>query len=83
MKGIILIICMGLSTAYAQVGGENAYEFLNLPSSARAQYLGRAAMACNDGDISLLGTNPALLSDKMQKKINVSSNFFSEPMPIT
>lgn len=67
---------MGLSTAYAQVGGENAYEFLNLPSSARAQYLGRAAMACNDGDISLLGTNPALLSDKMQKKINVSSNFF-------
>ncbi len=76
MREIVFVFIFIQSAAYSQVGGESAFEFLNLPSSARSQYLGRAAIGSNDGDISLLSVNPSFLSDKMKMKANISSNFF-------
>lgn len=71
---VFWMLCVSINLS-AQVGGESTFNFLSVPSSARAQYLGRAAMSYNDGDISLMLSNPALLSASMEKKILVSTNF--------
>lgn len=60
--------------ANAQTGGESVYNFLNVPISARSQYLGRAGMSFCDDDISLIVSNPSHLSAKMHQKLLVSSN---------
>ncbi len=70
---ILFIICF--YSTNAQVGGESIYSFLNVPSSARAQYLGKAGMSYDDQDIALILSNPSHLSKTMHKKVMVSTNF--------
>lgn len=60
----------------AQVGGESTFNFLSVPTSARAQYLGRAGMSYKDDDIALVLSNPSHMTKSMEKKMMVSSNFF-------
>ena len=49
----------------AQIGGENTYEFLNLPTSARSTALGGTQIAVQDNDGSLALENPALYNATM------------------
>ena len=57
-------------------GGDVTYSFLNIPSSARHQYLGRAAIASYDSDLSLALANPSYLDHSMPQKILASTNFY-------
>jgi hypothetical protein len=69
-----LTFLLSFTLLNAQTGGESVYNFLNVPVSARAQYLGRAGMSYCDEDISLIVLNPSHLSTKMHQKMLVSAN---------
>lgn len=72
-----LLICLLYfqTNLNAQVGGQNAYEFLNLPSSARITALGGHLPSVMDEDVTLAISNPASLNDKMHNRISFSHNF--------
>lgn len=67
---LLLVVC---STAIqAQVGGKSAYEFLNLPVSARATALGGVYNNVYDGDAGLAINNPAMLQPSMHKYMSLT-----------
>ncbi|HEX8348474.1 MAG TPA: type IX secretion system protein PorQ, partial [Hymenobacter sp.] len=64
----LLLLSTGLlasSTSYAQVGGQQAFSFLRLPTSAKLAGLGGANVSSRDGDATMLYANPALLNADM------------------
>lgn len=77
MKSIkyILLICFFASCLHAQIGGQDAYTFLNLPASARQTALGGYLPTVMDEDITLGLSNPASLNAKMHNRISFSHNF--------
>lgn len=58
-----------------QLGGKDAFEFLNLPASARITALGGHLISVQDEDVTLALSNPASLNDKMHNRISFSHNF--------
>lgn len=68
---------MGLAAALqAQVvGGNNAFEFLNLPASSRITALGGHLITVQDDDVNLALTNPAALNPQMHGQVSFSHNF--------
>ncbi len=61
--------------SFGQVGGDNIYEFLNLPSSARSTALGGNLIYLSDSDISMALENPATLQASGHKQISFNHNF--------
>ena len=74
---LLPIFCFLLSVfvAAAQIGGDNVYEFLNLPASARITALGGNPIAIQDSDISLAFSNPAALNEQMHNQLSFNQNF--------
>ncbi len=73
---LLLITTIPLS---AQVGGNNTYEFLNLPISARVSSLGGNLISVRDNDLNVSLTNPALLTDSMDNNVALSYiNYFAD-----
>ena len=74
MKNFSLCILFSffIFSAQAQTGGNNTYEFLNLPSSARIASLGGAVIAVQDNDLNLAFQNPGLLNPTMSKELALS-----------
>lgn len=56
-------------SAQAQTGGNNTYEFLNLPTSARIAALGGNVISVKDNDLNLAFQNPSLLNPAMSKQL--------------
>jgi Uncharacterised protein family (UPF0164) len=56
-------------------GGKDAYEFLNLPTSARLTGLGGHLISVIDDDVSLALANPATLSEKTHNRLSFAHNF--------
>ncbi len=73
----ILLIFTGLGASLqAQiVGGNNAFEFLNLAASARLTALGGHQIAVLDDDVNLGLTNPAALNPLMHQQLSFNHNF--------
>ena len=71
----ILLALFFSHSLYAQIGGDNVYEFLNLPASARITALGGSLIAVKDSDISLAYNNPAALNKEMHNVITFNQNF--------
>ncbi len=64
---------------HAQLGGENVYDFLTIPTSPRAAALGGSGIAINDGDLTLANDNPALLSKQVNGKFAIEYiNYISD-----
>lgn len=81
MKRLLLICIITISgiAAFAQVGGNNTYEFLNLPISARVTALGGNLISVKDNDLNVSLINPSLLTDSMNNNIALSYiNYFSD-----
>lgn len=57
-------------TIHAQSSGSNAYEFLNIPVSARSAALGGQNVSLAEDDITLMFTNPALLTNVSHNTLN-------------
>lgn len=79
-KFLLFYLFSGFSiTSYSQVGGNNTYEFLNLPVSARAAALGGNLLSVRDNDINLALLNPSLLNKTMDNHLALSYlNYFSD-----
>ncbi|MGD9978059.1 MAG: type IX secretion system protein PorQ [Bacteroidales bacterium] len=73
-KNIALTILLVLSTKilFGQVTGKGTYQFLNLPTSARATALGGKLGAIDESDISTVFQNPALLDSSMHNNLTLS-----------
>jgi hypothetical protein len=65
--------------SYAQMGGNNTFEFLNLPISARVSALGGNLLTAKDGDLNVALVNPSLLTDSMDNNVTLSYiNYFMD-----
>jgi hypothetical protein len=75
-------ICISIlwpAASKAQVGGNNTYEFLNLPISARVTALGGNLISTRDNDLNVALVNPALLTDTMSDNVALSYiNYFGD-----
>ncbi|MGQ0827306.1 MAG: type IX secretion system protein PorQ [Bacteroidota bacterium] len=71
-KLLFFFITVTSMSAVAQTGGNNTYEFLNLPVSARVTALGGNLISVKDNDLNVALINPSLLSDSMDNNIALS-----------
>jgi hypothetical protein len=63
----------------AQNGKNKVFSFLEMPNSSRLTALGGNMASINDGDISLVLTNPSLINDSVDKGIAINyTNYFSD-----
>lgn len=73
MKQIVrLVLVVGLFTPQllsAQLGGQRAFEFLNLPNSARQAALGGVNLTSGWDDPGMLPSNPALLNSHWHNQL--------------
>lgn len=58
-----------LGAAHAQIGGQRAFSFLNLPTSAKLAGLGGVNTSSRDADGTMLYANPALLNADMDGRL--------------
>ncbi|MEM1326455.1 MAG: type IX secretion system protein PorQ [Bacteroidota bacterium] len=73
---VILFSLMLLQwTSQAQIGGNDLYEFLMLPNSARITALGDHVLTVKDEEVSFVYQNPALLNPQMHQHISFNQNF--------
>jgi len=64
---------------FAQNGGDNTYEFLNVPVGARVGALGGDVIAVKDGDPNLALNNPSLLTPEMHSMVSLTYlNYFAD-----
>ena len=72
LKNTIFLIFMIFPLLCHAQGGESAFKFLKLPYSSRAAALGGNNISVIDDDITLSMHNPALLTNVMDKTINLT-----------
>ena len=67
-----------INKSFAQIGGDNTYEFLNLPNSARIAAMGGNFLAVYDDDITVALANPSLITNNMHNNLGLSFvNYFA------
>ncbi len=73
-KKVLFLISFSFSVSFvfAQVGGNNTFEFLNLPISARVSAQGGNLISVRDGDLNVALVNPALITDSMDNNVALS-----------
>lgn len=71
----ILLISTPLSSQN-NIYESSTFKFLNIPSSARHNYLGKAAIATFDPDIDIAAANPALIQYNTRGKLLASSALY-------
>lgn len=75
--GVMLMFYVSL--LYSQTGGDNTYEFLNLPSGARVAAMGGNNVSHYDNDLNFVLNNPGLLRPEMHDKITLNYiNYLSD-----
>jgi hypothetical protein len=67
---LLFLICVLNQPSVAQTGGNNTFEFLNLPAAARAAALGGNHISVLDNDINLSLQNPAVLNREMKNSLS-------------
>lgn len=72
MKRLLLLSLLLPWLASAQLGGRNAYRFLNNVASARVAGQGSHAIANPENDLNFALLNPALLRSSMQGQVTTS-----------
>ena len=78
-KLFLLILSFNVLLAFAQIGGTNTYEFLNVPVSARIGSLGGNLISVKDNDPTLTLTNPSLMNEEMSGMLTLSYlNYFAD-----
>lgn len=65
-----------VSAVRAQIGGKNAFEFLNVPAHARLAGLGSVNVSRADADVNFFINNPALAGDTLAGMASASYLFY-------
>lgn len=77
-KLFLFVLLLSSLLSFAQIGGTNTYEFLNIPVSARVGALGGNVIAVNDNDPTFSLANPSLLNPEMSGMVTFSYlNYFT------
>lgn len=71
----LLALLISFNSKAQITGGDNVYEFLNLPTSARITGLGGNLITVQDDDINLAFANPAALNPSMHTQLSFSHSF--------
>lgn len=72
-KPIILILLMAIAfNGLAQIGGQRAFEFLNIPNNARLAGLGGANITSGWNDPTQVTSNPALINSDWNQEFALS-----------
>ena len=75
---LVAAFCVFSFSTSAQLGGSSTYAFLDLVQSARVGGLGGYQTAVKDGDINLVGQNPALLDTSMHQHLTTNfTNYYA------
>ncbi|WP_375434603.1 type IX secretion system protein PorQ [uncultured Hymenobacter sp.] len=72
---VILSVGLGMGltpVAMAQIGGQQAFSFLNLPPGAKTAALGGVNVSSRDSDPTMFLSNPALLNSEMEGRLALS-----------
>ena len=69
--------CATCFYAFGQVGGDHAYSFLNLSTSARVSALGGSLIPVSHGDLALAYDNPAILNEEMDGQVTFQHQFLA------
>jgi hypothetical protein len=64
-----ITLLLSVANAFAQIGGSNTYNFLNLSPSARITSLGGTNVSITDHDLNVQLNNPAALNRKMNGQL--------------
>lgn len=76
MKHFLLLLLSLLTfQVFAQIGGDNIYEFVNLPQSSRVTALGGQLITIKDDDVALAYSNPAVTNASMHGQLSFNYNF--------
>jgi hypothetical protein len=67
-----LLLLLSNVYSFAQIGGKNSYEFLDLPVNAHVAGIGGINVSVKDQDVNLFMQNPALLNPEMNKRLSLS-----------
>jgi hypothetical protein len=74
-RSIFIASMLGMlmsGSAMAQIGGKNAFQFLQLPSGSHTAGLGAENVSLVDRSVGMVWHNPALLSDTMNHDLMVT-----------
>ncbi|MDZ4748527.1 MAG: type IX secretion system protein PorQ [Saprospiraceae bacterium] len=74
-SGILFLLVSCITAAWSQRGGEQVFEFVKLPTSARATALGGSQIAAATNDYGLIGGNPGMLNITMDNSFVFQHNF--------
>ena len=73
LRNILLILPLFVSTqAIGQLGGQRAFEFLNIPANARLAALGGVNLTTGTDDPGMILSNPALLNESWHNHLTVN-----------
>ena len=72
----LLFFLLSYTHCQAQIGGENTFEFLSLPSSARITAMGGSYISCIDKDLSLAFQNPAGLNPDVHRQASFGTTAY-------
>ena len=73
LLSLIILMILFYPAAFAQIGGENTYDFLTLTNSARMAALGGNQIALNDStDLNVSYNNPSLLRGDMRNMLTLN-----------
>lgn len=74
----ILLLCLLVSPAFSQTGGDNVYEFLNLTHSGFVASTGGVNVSICEKNLNLAYHNPSLLTSSMNKSLSLNfANYFA------
>lgn len=71
-KIFTLVSLLSLSASYAQVGGKDAYQFLQMPTSPKQAALGGSNVTITGNEVNQVLYNPASLNDEMDHILSVN-----------
>lgn len=75
---VFLLFVLVLSTSFAQLGGRQAYSFLEQPLSSRISALGGNQAAINDNDINVGFVNPSMINPNIDNSLGLNYvNYFA------
>ena len=75
---VFLFSFLNLGSLFAQVGGDNTYEFLNLTTSARISALGNVLVNSYDNDVNLAQQIPSLNHTGMNHQLALNfTNYYA------
>ncbi len=76
---ILILVVFNFSAGFSQIGGQSAYQFLNLVTSPRQAALGGKVITFYDSDVNQAFFNPATINADMHKQLSVNyGNYFGE-----